>query len=86
MRKVAVAVRIVGGEDDSVRANDSSRMCEPIFVGLARDEATLAPDIVAGFLRNAIGMMIRGDLSMTPPPISVMMPIIKLNGMPTIWI
>src|SRR5919198_2297473 len=46
VRKVTVTMRVVGCEDDSIRPNDSSRMCQPVFVGLARNETTFAPDVL----------------------------------------
>src|ERR1044071_5844537 len=62
MREVAVAVRVVGGEDDALRPQDTHRVRQAILVRLARDEAAFAPHIVARLLRHAVGMVHRARI------------------------
>ena len=47
VRKVAIAVGIIRGEDNTLRAEDFSGMRQPFFIGLARHEAAFTAHIIA---------------------------------------
>src|ERR1041385_1002548 len=68
MWEVAVAVRIVRGEDDALRPQDVHRVRQAILVRLAGDEAAFAAHIVARLLRHAVGMVHRTRIVIVHAP------------------